>query len=142
RRVLRPGGRLGISCWRAPEHSSPYAAIQRALGRRVGHERSVLPRFALGDARVLQELVESAAFQDVRIHPRTTVVEWPSTEMFVRAIAAGAPTMMGMLGGQDEAALSAISREVEEETQPYLQANGALRFPMANHHVTGRRGAN
>lgn len=138
RRVLRPGGRLGISCWRTAEDSPPYAAIERALGRRVGRERSALPRFALGDGVTLRHLVETAGFHDVQVHPQTTLVEWPSTDMFVHAIAAGAPRMMGLLGGQDVAALSAISAEVETEMRAFVLEGGALRFPMGNHHVTAR----
>jgi SAM-dependent methyltransferase len=138
RRVLRPGGRLGISCWRTAEESPPYAAIERALGRRIGHEHSALPRFALGDGVELRRLVEAAGFQEVRVHPRTTLVEWPSTDLFVRAIVAGAPTMMGALGRQDATVLSAISAEVETEMRAFIQNGGTLRFPMGNHHVTAR----
>jgi ubiquinone/menaquinone biosynthesis C-methylase UbiE len=138
RRVLRPGGRLGISCWRTSEDSPPYAAIERALGRRVDHEHSALPRFALGDGVELRRLIEAAGFRDVRVHRRTTMVEWPSTVLFVRAIAAGAPTMMGALGGQDETVLSAISAEVEAEMRAFVLEDCVLRFPMGNHHVTAR----
>ena len=138
RRVLRSGGRLGISCWRSAEDSPPYAAIERALGRRLGPERSALPRFALGDGGQLRRLIEDAGFSEVRVHRRATLVEWPSTGLFVRAIAAGAPTMMGALGKQDETVLSAISAEVETDMRAFLQESGALRFPMGNHHVTAR----
>jgi ubiquinone/menaquinone biosynthesis C-methylase UbiE len=138
RRVLRSGGRLGISCWRSAKHSPAYAAIERALGRRLGTERSALPRFALGDGGQLRRLIEDAGFHEVRVHRRTTLVEWPSTALFVRAIIAGAPTMMGALSEQDETTLSVISTEVEAEMNPFLQESGALCFPMGNHHVTAR----
>ena len=138
RRVLRSGGRLGISCWRSAEDSPPYAAIERALGRRLGPKRSALPRFALGDPDQLRRLIEDAGFHEVQVHRRTTLVEWPSTDLFVRAITAGAPTMMGALGEQEESVLSTISAEVETDMHAFLQESGALRFPMGNHHVTAR----
>jgi ubiquinone/menaquinone biosynthesis C-methylase UbiE len=138
RRVLRSGGRLGISCWRSVEDSPPYAAIERALGRRLEPARSALPRFALGDGDQLQRLIQDAGFREVRVHRRTTLVEWPSTDLFVRAVAAGAPTMMGALGEQDETVLAAISAEVETDMHAFLQASGTLRFSMGNHHVTAR----
>ena len=138
RRVLRSGGRLGISCWRSADDSPPYAAIQRALERRLGRELGALPRFALADGIQLRALIEDAGFRDVRVHRRTMLVEWPSTDLFVRAITAGAPTMMGALGKQDDTALSAISAEVETEMHAFLHESGALRFPMGNHHVTAR----
>ena len=65
-------------------------------------------------------MIEDAGFRKVRVHRRTTLVEWPSTDLFVRAVAAGAPTMMGALGEQDEAVLSAISAEVETDMHPFL----------------------
>jgi hypothetical protein len=43
--------------------------------------------------------------------------------------------MMGILGGQDETVLSAISAEVETEIQTFLLESGILRFPIGNHHV-------
>jgi ubiquinone/menaquinone biosynthesis C-methylase UbiE len=138
RRVLRPGGSLGISCWRSADDSPPYAAIQRSLERRLGRELRALPRFALSDGVQLQRLIEEAGFREVRVHCRTMLVEWPSTDLFVRAITAGAPTMMGALGEQDDAALSAISAEVETEMHAFLRESGTLRFPMGNHHVTAR----
>ena len=138
RRALRSGGRLGISCWRSADDSPPYAAIQRALERRLGRERGTLPRFALSDGVQLRRLIEEAGFREVRVHRRTMVVEWPSTDLFVRAITAGAPSMMGALGEQNDTALSAISAEVETEMQTFLDESGALRFPMGNHHVTAR----
>jgi ubiquinone/menaquinone biosynthesis C-methylase UbiE len=138
RRVMRSGGRLGVSCWRSAEDSPPYAAIQRALARHVGCEHSALPRFALDDGIQVRTLIEDAGFREVRIHSRTLLVEWPSTDLFVQAITAGAPTMMGALGQQDETVLSVISTEVEAEMHAFLQEGGALRFPMGNHHVTAR----
>jgi ubiquinone/menaquinone biosynthesis C-methylase UbiE len=138
RRVLRSGGRLGISCWRSAEDSPPYAAIERALRRRLGPERSALPRFALGDGGQLRRLIEDAGFREVKVHRRTTLVEWPSTDLFVRAIAAGAPTMMGALGEQNGTTLSMVAEEVEADIRAFLQESGVLSFPMGNHHVTAR----
>jgi ubiquinone/menaquinone biosynthesis C-methylase UbiE len=138
RRVLRPDGRIGVSCWRSAEDSPAYAAIEQALRRRFGRERSALPRFALSDEAQIRALIQDAGFREVRIHNRTMLVEWPSTTLFVRAIAAGAPTMMGALGQQEDAVLSAIAAEVEGEMGAFLQEGGALRFPMGNRHLTAR----
>jgi ubiquinone/menaquinone biosynthesis C-methylase UbiE len=135
RRVLRPDGRIGVSCWRSAEESPAYAAIEQALGRRFGRERSALPRFALSDEAQMRVLIEDAGFRAVRIHNRTMLVDWPSTTLFVRAITAGAPTMMGALGEQDDAVLSAIAAEVEAEMGVFLREGGGLRFPMGNRHV-------
>jgi ubiquinone/menaquinone biosynthesis C-methylase UbiE len=60
RRVLKPGGRLALSCWCAVEYMPGYLALEQALARRIGPEQAALPPFSLGDADTLRSLVTSA----------------------------------------------------------------------------------
>ncbi len=138
RRVLVPGGRLGVSCWRTSAESPAYAAIERGLARRLGSERGQLPPFALSDGGQLQKLVEAAGFREIQVHSKTKMVHWPSTNVFVRATAAAAPTMLGSLAEQGDAVLSEIVAEVEAEIQPFRQRDGGIRFPMGNNLLTAR----
>jgi SAM-dependent methyltransferase len=138
RRVLVPGGRLGVSCWRTSAESPAYAAIERALVRRLGSERGKLPPFALSDGVQVQNLIEGAGFREIQIHSGTRIVHWPSTNVFVRATAAAAPTMLGSLAEQGDAVLSEIVVEVETEIQPFREADGGIRFPMGNNLLTAR----
>jgi len=138
RRVLVPGGRLGVSCWRTSAESPAYAAIERALARRLGSERGKLPPFAMSDGGQLQKLIEGAGFREIQVDSKTKMVEWPSTNVFVRATAAAAPTMLGSLAEHGDAVLSEIVAEVEEEIQPFRQADGGIRFPMGNDLLTAR----
>jgi ubiquinone/menaquinone biosynthesis C-methylase UbiE len=138
RRVLSPRGRLGLACWRTSDESPAYAAVERALSRRLGPERGKLPPFSLSDAGELQNLVAEAGFRDVRIDSRRKLVEWPSTNVFVRATAAAAPTMLGALAEQGDTVLAAIVAEVEADIQPFRQPDGAIRFPMGNNLLTAR----
>jgi ubiquinone/menaquinone biosynthesis C-methylase UbiE len=43
RRVLKPGGRLALSCWCAVEHMLGYLALEQALANRIGPEQAALP---------------------------------------------------------------------------------------------------
>lgn len=66
RRVLKRGGRLALSCWRAVEHTPGYLVLEQALARRVGPEKAALPPFSLGDAGAIRGLVVGAGFQELR----------------------------------------------------------------------------
>jgi len=138
RRVLVPGGRLGVSCWRTSTESPAYAAIEHALARRLGSERSKLPPFSLSDAGQLRKLIEGAGFRQVEVESKMKMVEWPSTNLFVRATAASAPTMLGSLAEQGDAVLAEIASEVAAEVQPFRQADGGIKFPMGNNLLTAR----
>jgi ubiquinone/menaquinone biosynthesis C-methylase UbiE len=138
RRVLGPRGRLGLSCWRTSTESPAYAAIERALARRLGEEKSSLPPFALSDPGHLEKLVEGAGFREIKVQSKTKMVEWPSVNVFVRATAASAPTMLGSLAEQGDAVLSEIVAEVEADTERFRSADGEIRFPMASNLLTAR----
>ena len=70
RRVLRPGGRVALAVWDAPEHN-PWAALPAAELRR--RELLAVPapgapgQFALGEQGRVRELLEGAGFIEVRV---------------------------------------------------------------------------
>jgi ubiquinone/menaquinone biosynthesis C-methylase UbiE len=139
RRVLVPGGRrLGVSCWRTSAESPAYAAIEHALTRRLGSERGKPPPFSLSDAGQLRTLIEGAGFRQVEVESKTKMVEWPSTNLFVRATGVSAPTMLGSLAAQGDAVLTEIAAEVEAEVRPFRQADGGIKFPMGSNLLTAR----
>ena len=84
----------------------------------------------------LRQLFESTGFKEIKIHTRVKMVHWPSTNVFVRATAASAPTMLGSLSEQGDAVLSQIVAEVDAEIQPYRQSDGEIRFPMGSNLLT------
>jgi len=70
RRVLRPGGRVALAVWDAPEHN-PWAALPAAELRR--RELLAVPapgapgQFALGEQGRVRELLEGTGFIEVRV---------------------------------------------------------------------------
>jgi hypothetical protein len=97
-----------------------------------------LPPFALSDPGHLEKLVEGAGFREIKVQSKTKMVEWPSVNVFVRATAASAPTMLGSLAEQGDAVLSEIVAEVEADTERFRSADGEIRFPMASNLLTAR----
>lgn len=69
RRVLRPGGLLGLCVWCAIEHSPCHLAIAEALGRHVSPDvaRRFRAPFGFGDRDLLSEAIVAAGFRDVDI---------------------------------------------------------------------------
>jgi SAM-dependent methyltransferase len=135
RRVLRPGGRLTLSCWRSIEHTPGYHVLEQALARRIGPEKAALPPFSFGDAGAIRGVVESAGFREIKLRAEAKMVRFRSAEHLVRAVVGGAPTMMGALTGQGEGVLDAIISEVTDATRHYVDDEGWA-TPAVSHIAT------
>ena len=135
RRVLKPGGRLALSCWHTVEHMLGYLALEQALAKRVGPEQAALPPFSLGDADTLRRLVTGAGFHAVRLRVDAKLIRFHSAEHMVRAVVGGAPTMLGALAEQGAGVLDAIAAEVSAATRAYEDDEGWA-IPTVSHVVT------
>ena len=137
RRVLVPGGRLALSCWRSSEHQA-FRALEEALARRIGPEKAKLPPFALGDRETLRGLITGAGFRDVRIRAETRTIRFASAAHMVGAAVGGAPSMLAVLAEQGEAALEAIAEEVTRDLERYVDDEG-VGLPGWSHVATASR---
>src|SRR4051812_16770162 len=79
RRVLAPGGRLGLCVWSRIEASPGMAALAEALERHVGAEAAANRRepFALGGPIQLRALVVEAGFQDIDVRTMVEPARFP-----------------------------------------------------------------
>ncbi len=136
RRVLVPGGRLGLSVWRAMEYSPAFIPIASAVARHLGPaEGSRFGRnFSLGDEAELRRLFEAAGFQEIVIVQETKVADFASPDDFIRyQIDVNADRWR--IGPETQ---EAIVADVREGLRPYME-NGRLRFPRGAHVVLARR---
>jgi len=138
RRVLVPGGRLALAVWRSIEHAPAFQALEKVLTRRIGAAKGALPPFGFGDAAVIRALVVGAGFREVRLRADVKMTRFASAEHMVRSVASGAPSMLGALAEQGDAALDSIVAEVSEATRVYVDDEG-LAFPQATHFVSALR---
>ena len=95
RRVLKPGGRLALSCWRSVEHTPGFLVLEQALARRVGPEKAALPPFQFGDAGAIRRLLESAGFREIKILAEVRMLRFLSAEHMVRSVVGGARRCWG-----------------------------------------------
>jgi SAM-dependent methyltransferase len=134
-RVLVPGGRLALSCWRSVEHQPGMRALEEALARQVGTPNASLPPLSLGDRETLRALISGAGFRDVRIRVEVRSARYVSADRFVRMRIEGAPTMMGALRDLGPERIAAIVADVAETLREYVDDEG-LAFPQAAHIAT------
>jgi SAM-dependent methyltransferase len=124
RRVLTPGGTLALAVWRSVEQAPGFRVLEEVLARQIGPEKAALPPFSLGDGQALGTLVSSAGFREVRVRAEVKLTRFPSSEVFVRSVIGGAPTMIGALAEQGPGALDALVAEVAAATRTYLDDEG------------------
>ena len=136
RRVLVPGGRLGLSVWRAMEYSPAFLPIASAVTKHLGPaEGSRFGRnFSLGDEAELRRLLEAAGFQEIVIVQETKVADFASPDNFMR-YQMDVNADRWKISPETQAAIEA---DVRQELQPYVE-NGRLRFPRGAHVVLARR---
>jgi SAM-dependent methyltransferase len=86
RRVLRPGGRLALAAWDAPERN-PWANLPRQALVELGHAEPRPPdardMFAMAPPGRLGELLEAAGFTEVEVEPIDLDVHHDSVEAWV-----------------------------------------------------------
>jgi SAM-dependent methyltransferase len=152
RRVLRPGGRLALAVWDAPQ-ANPWAIVPRA----VLHEHGLLPApapaqgpggaaagggdgalaegeyvpgpFALGDAARLRELLGRAGFTDVVLDALTLNQRQPSFDEFWETLLDLSRELHDIVLAQPAAEIERLRAAIAERLRPYTAADGSLEVP-------------
>jgi SAM-dependent methyltransferase len=127
RRVLRPGGRLALSVWGAPERN-PWASI----GARILVERGHMPPpepgkpgvFSMAAPERVRALLEGAGFEKVRTDEVGVEFLFRDIEDYVQwAIDMAGPLAM-VLRGLSSEELRSVAAEVEEAFAPFSAHGG------------------
>lgn len=137
RRVLRPGGRLGIAVWGAIEDSPPFAALANAVEQILGVEDADTYRagpWGFGDSDSLLQLVQDNGFSDVSLRRRElpVVFEGGPTQLFLTLHAASVAAKLAQLSETD---LSAFEVAAEEACR-LITHDGIVRSYATSHVVT------
>jgi ubiquinone/menaquinone biosynthesis C-methylase UbiE len=92
RRVLKPGGRLGIAVWAEVDRSRAFSALADAIEAAAGAELAARYRggpFGFPDPAPLQALLVDAGFEDVRVSRHSLPVSFEKgAEQLVATLAA------------------------------------------------------
>jgi SAM-dependent methyltransferase len=132
RRVLRPGGRLAVVVWDAPEHNAWATALWEVLESRTDLPPAVPGgpgMFALGDPGRLEALLVSAGL-DVRGLDRVSMAwEYPSFERFweVQSVLNG--SLVGLLPRLDSRGRAELAHAVAEAVAGFRVDGGGYSLP-------------
>jgi ubiquinone/menaquinone biosynthesis C-methylase UbiE len=134
RRVLMPGGRLGLNVYGPIEHNPATFALAQALDRHLGPDASMTKRaeHALADPALLRTLAGKAGFKRIKMVTETRTVRFASASDYVRIQLTATP-LTGLLPHQPERPgqplVEALSAEVAAALKPH-QTAGGLAFPQ------------
>ncbi len=138
RRVLVPGGRLGVSVWCALEECAIFHAYQRGVARAIGEEVAAMMRkpFIWKSGQELEQLAGKAGFRDVRVESRSLPLTFE--EGLGQAVDAlwGTP-MHDTLNSYPEETIQAIRAAVREALAPLTQGS-AVTGPMKSYLLYAR----
>jgi SAM-dependent methyltransferase len=131
RRVLRPGGRLALSVWGAPERN-PWAAIAGRFLVERGHMPPPQPgapgTFSMGTEERTRELLEGSGFTAVRIEE--VEVQWAFRDLdeYQRWLKDVAASLALVLRGLPPEESEAFTSRLAEEFAPFA-ADGGYELP-------------
>jgi SAM-dependent methyltransferase len=139
RRVLRPGGRLGISVWCAIEDCPPFLALANALEEVLGTEVADTYKggpWGFSDSTALARLASDSGFADVEVHgyELPVVFEGGPSQLLLTLHAASAATNLALLSDADQLALAAAV----EKASRHITVNGVVHSHAASNILTAR----
>jgi SAM-dependent methyltransferase len=127
RRVLRPGGRVALAVWDAPEHN-PWATIPRQALMEAGQLEPPDPDapgpFRLCAPGLLAELLEAAGFTDVHVETVDVQRRFADATAYVAATVSVSEVFAARWPGLSEAQQSAITARVAELTDSFSGPDG------------------
>ncbi len=133
RRVLRPGGRLGLAVW-DDVGANPWAGVPAAvlaehgLTGRPGAAAGPGP-FSLGDEDRLRELLADAGFTEIEIRAVEATRRHGSFEEFWELTLDLSASFHDAVMSQPEPVIAQIRAELEARLAPFAAAGGELAVP-------------
>ena len=143
RRVLAPGGRLGLNVYGPIEHNPAAFALAQALDRHLGPDASRTKRaeHALADAALLRTLAADAGFTQITIVTETRTARFASISDYVRIQLTATPLarLLHHQPGQPGQPLTEVLiADVAAALQRH-QTAGGLAFPQEAHVLVAER---
>lgn len=132
-RVLKPGGRVGITVWSSIGASPGYLAIANSLGKVVGESAAGLldELFAFTSPDEVGQFFADGGFPDTNVTTPRINAQFSSAQEFTRVLAVGS-IMRRTQTKFSEETLDLMATEVAAEMAPFLTGDGLV-FPMEAH---------
>lgn len=132
RRVLRPGGRLALAAWDAPEHN-PWATAPSAelasRGLAEAPDRDAPGMFAFAAEGRVEELLYVAGFEEVRVETVELTFRAGSFDEWWEYQFDVSTTLGETLAGLAPQERDAVHEGVQERLSAYVADDGSLALP-------------
>lgn len=136
RRVLRDGGRAGVSVWCEIEVCEPFAALATAIEEVLGADAASGYRggpWGFGDAQHLEDAMSDAEFTDIEISRDAITVVFEDADHLIRTL--GAAPVGAAVRGLDNEGRGALRRAVEKAAVTLFD-RGAISGTTTSHTAT------
>jgi SAM-dependent methyltransferase len=139
RRVLRPGGKIGIAVWCSIEECPPFLALANALSEVLGTDVADTYRggpWGLADSASLAQLANDSGFTNVEVrkYELPIVFEGGPGQLLLTLRATSVAGALAKLSEADQATLASAL----EESSRQITVNGVVRSHTASHVVTAK----
>ena len=134
RRVIRPGGKIGVAVWASLEDTPGYAAVANLLNELFGPEvaRSIEAPYSLGDTQKLGALFDAGGVHDVTIETIPGKARFDSIESWIYTDIKGW-TLAEVI---DDDGYERLRREASKKLSRFVLADGSVEFDAPAHIVT------
>ena len=127
RRVLRPGGRVVLAVWGAPDRNPFFTALGMGLVE-AGHvpppDPSAPGIFSLGDPEAVRGLLDGAGFTDVRVEEVAVRFAFGDVDEYVAIHADASGPMALVLRGLSEAERAQLAESLAAGLAPFRSGQG------------------
>lgn len=132
RRVLRPGGRIALAVWDAPQHN-PWLALAQGELRRLELVEAPDPDepgpFALGGDGRVEELLQAAGFHDPVVEGLDLVFQAPDLDAWWEQQLRTSTRLPDVVRGLSPAEHYALRDAFDAVYAPFVGAEGAVSIP-------------
>jgi SAM-dependent methyltransferase len=132
-RVLRNGGRFGLSVWAGPDKAAGFGIVMRAVAQHGSTDAKLPPGppfFRFSDIAECGNAIAAVGFGQVKMTEVPQVWRFPSATAFFDGIGASTVRTAPLLRAQTPEDLAKIRVAVESESRNYRLANGTIELPM------------
>ncbi|MDH4038596.1 MAG: methyltransferase domain-containing protein [Candidatus Krumholzibacteria bacterium] len=139
KRVLAPGGRLGVAVWDAldniPAYSILVALIQHLVGKRAAD--ALRQPFVLGNPEAVRDLFERAGMTDPTVETYTGVARYPSIRSWVLTDVKGWFPLVDVV--LDKSEYDTLATEAERALGLFTTSGKMVEFPISVHMVSASK---
>jgi ubiquinone/menaquinone biosynthesis C-methylase UbiE len=132
RRVLKPGGRVALAVWDELERNPWMRVIREALVT-SGLAPAAMPEgpgpFALAAPGALEELLETAGFDEVEVEPIDLSIDFPSLDAWWDHVMQTSGSTVEIVRGLSPAEHYRLRDLVDAGYAPYVRDDGSLQVP-------------